>query len=108
MANYADGLLPLTQHALRFYGKIGYLDYCGLFETPEKRAQLPQALGGGDVLMLRNHGPVVMGSFAADHVIRKVDAFHAAVRAAVACAAEGKIVVAMFASSLYRMQILVV
>ncbi len=61
VANYADGLLPLTQHALRFYGKIGYLDYCGLFETPEKRAQLPQALGGGDVLMLRNHGPLVIG-----------------------------------------------
>ena len=61
VANYRDGLLPLSQHALRFYGKVGYLDYCGLFDDPEKRAALPHALGAGDVLMLRNHGPLVVG-----------------------------------------------
>jgi len=61
VANYRDGLLPLTQHALRFYGKVGYLEYCGAFNTAEKRAQLPAALGDGDVLMLRNHGPLVVG-----------------------------------------------
>jgi ribulose-5-phosphate 4-epimerase/fuculose-1-phosphate aldolase len=61
VANYREGLLPLTQHALRFYGKVGYLDYCGAFETAEKRAELPRALGDGDVLMLRNHGPLVIG-----------------------------------------------
>ena len=58
---YRQGLVPLSQHALRFYGKVGYLDYVGLFDTPEKRALLPQALGAGDVLMLRNHGPLVVG-----------------------------------------------
>jgi ribulose-5-phosphate 4-epimerase/fuculose-1-phosphate aldolase len=61
VANYRQGLLPLSQHALRFYGKVGYLDYCGLFDTAEKRAALPAALGDGDVLMLRNHGPLVIG-----------------------------------------------
>jgi ribulose-5-phosphate 4-epimerase/fuculose-1-phosphate aldolase len=61
VANYRDGLLPLSQHALRFHEKVGYLDYCGTFETAEKRAQLPRALGNGDVLMLRNHGPLVVG-----------------------------------------------
>jgi ribulose-5-phosphate 4-epimerase/fuculose-1-phosphate aldolase len=61
VANYREGLLPLSQHALRFYGKIGYLEYCGAFNTPEKRASLPAALGEGDVLMLRNHGPLVVG-----------------------------------------------
>jgi ribulose-5-phosphate 4-epimerase/fuculose-1-phosphate aldolase len=61
VANYRQGLLPLSQHALRFYGKIGYFEYCGLFETAEKRARLPVALGSGDVLMLRNHGPLVVG-----------------------------------------------
>lgn len=61
VANYREGLLPLSQHALRFYGKIGYLDYCGLFDSPEKRAALPGTLGDGDVLMLRNHGPLVIG-----------------------------------------------
>ena len=61
VANYRQGLLPLSQHALRFYGKVGYLDYCGLFDSAEKRAALPRALGNGDVLMLRNHGPLVVG-----------------------------------------------
>ncbi len=61
VANYRDGLLPLSQHALRFYGKTGYLDYCGAFDSAEKRASLPAALGDGDVLMLRNHGPLVVG-----------------------------------------------
>lgn len=60
VANYRQGLLPLSQHALRFYGKVGYLDYCGAFDTAEKRASLPAALGQGDVLMLRNHGPLVV------------------------------------------------
>lgn len=61
VVTYRDGLLPLTQHALRFYGKVGYLDYCGPFDSAEKRASLPAALGDGDVLMLRNHGPLVVG-----------------------------------------------
>ncbi|WP_305098511.1 class II aldolase/adducin family protein [Croceibacterium aestuarii] len=61
VANYRDGLLPLTQHALRFYGKTGYLAYCGLFDSEEKRASIARALGNADVLMLRNHGPLVIG-----------------------------------------------
>ncbi len=61
VANYRKGLLPLSQHALRFYGKVGYLDYRGIFDTAEKRAALPRALGSGDVLLLRNHGPLVVG-----------------------------------------------
>ena len=61
VANWGKGLLPLSQHALRFFGKVGYLDYCGIFDTVEKRTELPRALGNGDVLMLRNHGPLVVG-----------------------------------------------
>ena len=61
VASYREGLLPLTQHALRFYGKVGYLDYCGAFNSDEKRSALPLALADGDVLMLRNHGPLVIG-----------------------------------------------
>ncbi|WEK46371.1 MAG: class II aldolase/adducin family protein [Candidatus Andeanibacterium colombiense] len=61
VANYRDGLLPLSQHALRFYRRTAYLDYCGAFDTAEKLARLPRALGESDVLMLRNHGPIVVG-----------------------------------------------
>lgn len=66
VANYRKGLLPLSQHALRFYGRIAYLDYCGVFNSDEKRARLPETLGGGDVLMLRNHGPLVVGASVAE------------------------------------------
>lgn len=66
VANYRDGLLPLSQHALRFYGKIFFLDYCGAFDSAEKRARLPETLGDGDVLMLRNHGPLVIGTSVAE------------------------------------------
>jgi len=61
VANYRAGLLPLTQHALRFWGKTAFLDYCSTFDTAEKRARLPIALGEADVLFLRNHGPLVVG-----------------------------------------------
>ncbi|HWW66142.1 MAG TPA: class II aldolase/adducin family protein [Sphingomonadaceae bacterium] len=66
VANYRDGLLPLSQHALRFYGKVAYLDYTGIFDTAEKRAALPATLGAGDILMLRNHGPLVIGPTVAE------------------------------------------
>jgi ribulose-5-phosphate 4-epimerase/fuculose-1-phosphate aldolase len=66
VANYRDGLLPISQHALRFYGRIAYLDYTGIFDTQAKRDALPQTLGSGDVLMLRNHGPLVIGPSVAE------------------------------------------
>jgi ribulose-5-phosphate 4-epimerase/fuculose-1-phosphate aldolase len=56
------GLLPLTQHAMRFHERIAYLDYCGAFDTDAKRASITEALGEAQVLMLRNHGPLVVGS----------------------------------------------
>lgn len=43
-------------------------------------------------LLEHRHGPIVMGSFAADHVIRKPAAFDAAVREAVEVARTGKVV----------------
>lgn len=43
-------------------------------------------------ILEHRHGPVVMGSFAADQVIRKPDAFVAAVREAVEVARTGKVV----------------
>lgn len=62
VGNMKAGLLPLSQHALRFYNRIAYLDYCGMFDSDAKRAQLPAALGDAHVLMLRNHGPLVVAS----------------------------------------------
>jgi ribulose-5-phosphate 4-epimerase/fuculose-1-phosphate aldolase len=62
VGNMKAGLLPLSQHALRFHERIAYLDYCGMFDSDAKRALLPATLGNAHVLMLRNHGPLVVAS----------------------------------------------
>jgi ribulose-5-phosphate 4-epimerase/fuculose-1-phosphate aldolase len=55
------GLLPLTQHAMRFYGKIGYHDYEGPAIDTSEKARLVADLGTNDALILRNHGLVTCG-----------------------------------------------
>ncbi|MDB5743701.1 MAG: class aldolase/adducin family protein [Polaromonas sp.] len=61
----AEGLLPITQHSLQFYGHIGYFDYNAPSwdHTVQKqeRARLVEALGPHDALILRNHGLVGAG-----------------------------------------------
>jgi len=62
----ADGLLPLTQHAMQFHGRIGYHDYEGLVTRPEEQGRLAAALGRHKALVLRNHGLVTAGGSVAE------------------------------------------
>ena len=55
-----DGLLPMTQTAMRFL-KIGYHDYQGVVLADAERASLVRDLGEGEALILRNHGAVTVG-----------------------------------------------
>jgi ribulose-5-phosphate 4-epimerase/fuculose-1-phosphate aldolase len=57
----AEGLLPLSQHALRFHGDLAYHDYEGLALTPGEGESLARALGTRTAMLLRNHGLVVLG-----------------------------------------------
>ncbi|QNM94821.1 class II aldolase/adducin family protein [Chitinimonas koreensis] len=57
----AQGLLPLSQHALRFYRRIGYHDYGGLDFPPAEAARMVAALADHPALLLRNHGSLVCG-----------------------------------------------
>uniref|UniRef100_UPI0040472BB0 class II aldolase/adducin family protein n=1 Tax=Polynucleobacter sp. TaxID=2029855 RepID=UPI0040472BB0 len=57
-----NGLLPLSQHALRFYQDIGYHDYQGLALSTSEQGELLKHLGSNKALLLRNHGSVVCGS----------------------------------------------
>jgi ribulose-5-phosphate 4-epimerase/fuculose-1-phosphate aldolase len=50
------GLLPLTQTATRFYGRIAYHDFTGPERDPGEREKLGAHLGGHDIMILRNHG----------------------------------------------------
>ena len=57
----AEGLLPLTQHAMMFHGRIGYHDYQSFATADEERALIAHDLGTNDILILRNHGTLVCG-----------------------------------------------
>lgn len=55
------GLLPASQHAALIDGVIGYHDYEGVAFNLEERERLVANLGGGNLLILRNHGLIACG-----------------------------------------------
>ncbi|WP_115681674.1 class II aldolase/adducin family protein [Cupriavidus taiwanensis] len=55
------GLLPLTQTAMRFEGYVGYHDYEGPVLNRDEEERLQRDLGSNEVLVLRNHGMLVVG-----------------------------------------------
>jgi ribulose-5-phosphate 4-epimerase/fuculose-1-phosphate aldolase len=55
------GLKPTNFYAAAFAGQMGYHDFEGITVRPEEGERLLANLGGKQVLMLRNHGPVIMG-----------------------------------------------
>src|SRR6185437_4849416 len=54
------GVLPITQTSMRFL-KIGYHDYQGVVLDAKEEASLLADLGGGEALILRNHGLLTVG-----------------------------------------------
>jgi ribulose-5-phosphate 4-epimerase/fuculose-1-phosphate aldolase len=54
-----SGLLPLTQTAMRFYGRIAYHDYEGPALDLDEQKRLVADLGAHDTMILRNHGVLV-------------------------------------------------
>jgi ribulose-5-phosphate 4-epimerase/fuculose-1-phosphate aldolase len=57
-----DGLLPLNQHALQIIGDIAYHDYEGAGRSAEGRARLLADLDDRHILVLRNHGLLIVGT----------------------------------------------
>jgi ribulose-5-phosphate 4-epimerase/fuculose-1-phosphate aldolase len=68
----AKGLLPLSQHALRFEDELAYHDYEGLAFSPREGAALVRSLGRRTAMLLRNHGPVVLGRTVAEAYVLTV------------------------------------
>lgn len=60
------GLLPITQHALKFFEKLGYHDYEGIALNHAERARLVRDLGPHKAMILRNHGLLAAGSTVAE------------------------------------------
>jgi ribulose-5-phosphate 4-epimerase/fuculose-1-phosphate aldolase len=54
-----EGLLPLTQTAMFFHGRIAFHDYEGIALHLDERERLVRDLGDKSVMILRNHGTLV-------------------------------------------------
>ena len=60
------GLLPLSQHAMRFTGCLSYHDYEGVaLDLPEQR-RLVRDIGHNNAMVLRNHGLLTCGATVAE------------------------------------------
>jgi len=63
---HAEGLLPITQHAMRFHERIGYHEYEGIALDMAERERLVRDLGPHKSMILRNHGLLTCGSSVAE------------------------------------------
>src|SRR5699024_10524769 len=85
-----DGMVLVTgaahEHAVR--EQLPDLGTDALLAEPSGRDSMA-AIGLAAAVLQERHGDVVLGSFAADHVVREPAAFDAAVREAVAAARAG-------------------
>lgn len=61
VAAQAHGLLPISQHALKFYGKLAYHTYEGIALSLDERERLIADLGPHKAMILRNHGLLAAG-----------------------------------------------
>jgi ribulose-5-phosphate 4-epimerase/fuculose-1-phosphate aldolase len=56
-----QGLLPISQHALKFYGHLAYHGYEGIALDLDERERLVADLGQHNAMILVNHGLLVGG-----------------------------------------------
>ncbi len=66
VSTHPAGLLPLSQHALRFHGAIAYHPYEGVALEAAEAARLIRTLGDKPAALLRNHGSLVLGRTVAE------------------------------------------
>lgn len=70
VAAQEGGLLPISQMALEFYGRVGYHEYEGIALSLGERERLVRDLGSNAALILRNHGLLTVGSTPAEAFLR--------------------------------------
>lgn len=68
-----EGLLPISQHSMQFYNRIGYHDYEGFALDKDERARLAADLGSHQAMFLRSHGILVTGKTIGDAFIAMDD-----------------------------------
>ncbi|WP_250511496.1 class II aldolase/adducin family protein [Caballeronia sp. GACF4] len=66
VAAQEHGLLPISQHAMKYYEKLAYHDYEGIALSLSERERLVNDLGQHNAMILRNHGLLTAGATAHD------------------------------------------
>ncbi len=66
VAAQEQGLLPLNQMSMAFFGGIAYHDYEGIALDLDERERLVRDLGTKDVMILRHHGLLAVGRTVAE------------------------------------------
>lgn len=61
VAAQKHGLLPISQHALKFYGRLAYHGYEGIALDLDERERLVRDLGEHRAMILANHGLLCAG-----------------------------------------------
>ena len=61
VAAQKHGLLPISQHALKFYGHLAYHGYEGIALDLDERDRLVRDLGPHSAMILQNHGLLAAG-----------------------------------------------
>jgi ribulose-5-phosphate 4-epimerase/fuculose-1-phosphate aldolase len=89
VSSLAEGLLPISQYAMRYQGHMGFHDYEGVALDTAERARLIADIGDHPVLVLRNHGVLTVGrtipeAFIRAHYFEKAARVQLAAQAAVA------------------------
>ena len=67
---HAEGLLPLTQTAMLVRSDIAFHEYEGVAVDLDERERLVADLGDKDLMLLRNHGTLAVGSNVGDCFIK--------------------------------------
>ncbi len=62
----AEGLLPLSQFAMRFFRRQAFHDYEGVAIDLDEQARLVRDFGTQPVMLLRNHGVLTVGRTAGE------------------------------------------
>lgn len=58
----AQGLLPISQNAFKVHDRVAYHDFEGIALDTDEQRRLVADIGDKDVLILRNHGLLTMGT----------------------------------------------
>ncbi|WP_122438641.1 class II aldolase/adducin family protein [Pseudomonas viridiflava] len=66
-----DGLLPVSQHAIAFSGRVAYHGYEGIALDLDERERLVADLGDKSVMILRNHG-LLTGGVSVEHAFQQL------------------------------------